>query len=212
MAILQLHFQEMHDLNSLEHFNQYYSETSGLQSNASLIDFYKSVVAQRLPTSTPEVLDLGCGTRSIFEDLNISKENIIAIDFSDIAIARTPTHSLINYLVVNLATPKALGNSKFDLIFDSHCLHCIEEHSAREVAFFNIHHSLNENGIFCAEMMVQKSYKYANLPFKHVPTALDLEKEILNAGLKIVYFLISPGMVFHNDSGECDLVRVVCTK
>lgn len=202
----------MRVLNSLEHFNHYYSNASGSQSNASLIDFYRSVVAERLSKSDPEVLDLGCGNRSIFEDLNVLKENVIAVDFSDVAIARTPTHSSINYLVVDLTNPKAFGKSKFDLVFDSHCLHCIEGLNEREIALTNIHNSLNDEGIFCAEMMVQKAYKYVSLPFKHVPTALELEKEILDVGFKIVYFLISPGMVFHNENGECDLVRVVCRK
>ncbi|MBC7713152.1 MAG: class I SAM-dependent methyltransferase [Rhizobacter sp.] len=199
-------------MNSLEHFNHYFQTASGDQSNASLIEFYRSVVFERLLKSEPEILDLGCGTRSIFEDLNVVKEKVIAVDFSNVAIEKTPSHTTINYLVVDLTTPNAFGKSKFDLIFDSHCLHCIEGYSEREVAFKNIYNALGEDGLFCAEMMIQKSYKYVHLPFKHVPTALELEREILESGLKIIYFLISPGMVFHNENGECDLLRVVCRK
>lgn len=212
MEIHRPHFQEIRVLNSLEHFNHYFSTANSNQSNASLVDFYRSVVFERLKKSEPEILDLGCGTKSIFEDLNVSKENVIAVDFSDIAIARTPANSSINYLVVDLATPNAFGKSKFDLVFDSHCLHCIEEYSDRATALKNIHEALDEEGIFCAEMMVQKAHKYVSLPFKHIPTALELEQELLSSGLKIIYFLISPGMVFHNENGECDLVRVICRK
>lgn len=202
----------MRVLNSLEHFNHYFSQVKNEQSSSSLVEFFRSVVQERLPLSDPEVLDLGCGTRSIFEDLNLSKDKVIAIDFSDVAILKTPANTSINYLVVDLRKENAFGGSKFDLIFDSHCLHCILGRVERKTALNNILNALNDDGIFSAEMMIQKAHRYVSLPFKHIPTALDLEQELLECGFKIIYFLISPGMVFHNENGECDIVRVICRK
>lgn len=199
-------------MNSLEHFNHYFSNVSKPQSNASLTEFYKNVVAERLPNNDPEILDLGCGNKSIFEDLNVSKDKVIAIDFSEVAISKTPHGTSINYLVVDLTKENAFGKSKFDLIFDSHCLHCIEGRVERERALANILNALSDDGVFCAEMMIQKAHRYVSLPFKHIPTALELERELLDSGLKIIYFFIGPGMVFHNENGECDLVRVICRK
>ncbi len=199
-------------MNSLEHFNKFYLEEKYPAVSGSLVNFFKTVVHERIPNVDVKILELGCGSRSLFEDLEFKYKNIAAIDFSEVAIEKAPQHSGIIYKVVDLTAPFALGDMSFDLIFDSHCLHCIEGTNDRKTALENIREALTADGLFCAEMMVQPSKGFAYLPLKHIPKALELEEELLASGFKINYFMISKSMVFHNENGECELLRVVCRK
>ena len=197
----------------MEHFNHYYEHEEKSSVSESLRDFFHSVVAPRLKSQDPQVLDLGAGSLSLFEELNFLKKNIKAIDFSEVAISKA--NLLINgihYEIMNLSVENILEKNQFDLIFDSHCLHCIEGVNNRKAAFNNIHQALSSEGIFCAEMMIQSSKAIVSLPFKHIPSALELEQELVAAGFIISYFLISRNLKFYNENGECDLLRVVCKK
>lgn len=174
--------------------------------------FFESTVRARLPDS-PRILDLGCGSKSLFEDTDLPKSNIVAIDFSSVAISKASAMSSgINYREVDLSIPDVLESSAYDLIFDSHCLHCITDEAKRKTAFTNIYQSLNDGGLFTAEMMVLSPNKTVVMPNKHVPSARAIEEEILSYGFKINYFLIVRDLVFGSDNGDCDLVRVICRK
>lgn len=205
----------MHVLNILEHFNHFYREEKLPAFAGSLLTFFLEIVTPRLPgedLSVIRILELGCGSKSIFEDQELPQQNITAIDFSAVAINKAQKNSEINYQVVDITNKQALEFASYDLIFDSHCLHCIEGIIERQNALENIHQAMTETGIFCAEMMVQKEKHKIVLPHKYIPEALMLEQELLAAGFKIAYFMISRNLAFHNDNGECDLLRVICRK
>ena len=198
-------------MNSLEQFNKFYAaETTGIYET-SLLDFYKTKVACRLSTEG-RVLDLGPGSKSIFEDIKIEKSLITAIDFSQKALDLASPHSLIDYRLGNISKDTGLKDNSFNLIFDSHCLHCITAPSEREIAFKNIIKLMKPDGLFASEMMVQRGNLSIDLPFKHVPNALLLEKEILEHGFKIEFFMIGSELSFSNAHGECDVLRVICSK
>lgn len=195
----------------MEQFNKFYSQNSEKYYESSLLDFYKTIVKSRV-RKDPRVLDLGPGSKSIFEDLELDQSKITAIDFSQKAVELALNNSAIDYRIGDITKKEDFPNENFDLIFDSHCLHCITEFDNRKNAFMNIHERLSDGGLFASEMMVQKNRILVNMPFKHVPDAFDLEKEILDYGFKIEYFLIGRGLSFSNDHGECDVLRVVCRK
>ncbi len=199
-------------MNSLEHFNKFYQDEKYPVVAGSLVNFFKTVVHERIPNTDIKILELGCGSRSLFEDLEFKYKNVAAIDFSEVAIEKTPKHNDIIYKVIDLTAPYALGDMTFNLIFDSHCLHCIEGSADRKNALENIREALTPDGILCAEMMVQPPKGFAYLPLKHIPKSLDLENELILSGFKIIYFMISKSMVFQNDNGECELLRVICKK
>lgn len=199
-------------MNSLELFNQIYKNESARGYSESLLKFFESSVRSRL-SEAPFILDLGCGSKSIFEDTDIPESNITAIDFSLVAIAKAEVlPSEILYKEVDLSTPDILEKEHYDLIFDSHCLHCITDESQRRAAFMNIHKALKADGLFCAEMMVSPAGKSIKLANKYVVDARALEEEILGHGFKIIYFLIVRDLVFGSDNGDCDLIRVICRK
>lgn len=199
-------------MNSLELFNQIYTLEAERVYSKSLLTFFESTIRARLP-DTPRVLDVGCGSKSIFEDTDLLKSNITAIDFSPVAISKASAMSSgIGYREVDLSIPDILEKSAFDLIFDSHCLHCITDEAERKEAFNNIYHSLKDGGLFTAEMMVLPPNKTVVMPNKHVTSARAIEEEILSYGFKINYFLIVRDLVFGSDNGDCDLVRVICRK
>lgn len=199
-------------MNSLELFNQIYAKETERGYSASLRDFFKSTVRSRLPNNHATILDLGCGSKSLFEDTDLEKANITAIDFSPVAIAKASGKSGITYKEVDLSIQNALAKSQYDLIFDSHCLHCITDEAKRGVAFTNIYQALKSDGLFCAEMMVLPGGRKFSIPNKHVVEARVIEEEILSHGFKIIYFMIVRDLVFGNDNGDCDLVRVICRK
>ena len=195
----------------MEQFNKFYSrETVGFYES-SLLDFYNTIVSKKVKASA-RVLDIGPGSKSIFEDTSVDKTLITAIDFSDRALDLAAKNSSINFILGDISKPGDLPNETFDLIFDSHCLHCITDLQNRKSAMTNIYQLMNADGIFAAEMMVQKTKMTVNMPYKHVPDAFDLEKEILDSGFKIEYFMIGRGLSFSNAHGECDVLRVVCRK
>ncbi len=178
----------------------------------SLLDFFRTSVKEKMPENA-RILELGSGIRALFEDLSIAKELVTAIDFSPVAIERAKSlASGINYRMIDITFPDALEGEKFDVIFDSHCLHCIDNRAARVSAFKNIHEALGEEGIFCAEMMVQPAHGSVGFPMKFIPRARELEEEILGHGFRIIYFMIGKGLSFENGNQECDLLRVIAKR
>ena len=199
-------------MNSLELFNQIYANEVERTYEKSLLDFFLMIVLPRLKGRSPRVLDLGAGSKSIFEDTDLVKKNIMACDFSPVAILKAQGHGEIEYKELDITLPLVWEKSSYDLIFDSHCLHCITDLSKRRQAFINIYNALSTDGLFCTEMMI-KSARSTFLPAnKYVVDSRVIEDEILSYGFKILYFVIVKDLVFTNESGECDLVRVVCRK
>lgn len=200
----------MQDLNILEKFNQYYKSSQKREYEKSLKDFFSTQVQNRL-ISSPRILDLGPGSKSLFEDVDLNAELITAIDFSSIAINKAKGHGSIDYQLRDISKDGSIEKNTYNLVFDSHCLHCILDPNDRSLAFKNIYEGLTTEGLFCAEMMVA-SKTGSNDPYKFTPQALELEQELLNSGFKIIYFMIMRDLVFQNDHGECDVVRVICRK
>lgn len=202
----------MTDLNSLEKFNQFYSLEKDRTYESSLKDFFQAEVRSRLLEASPNILDLGPGSKSLFEDLEFT--SVTAIDFSSVAIEKAGLQAevQVNYQLRDITKENSIEKESYDLIFDSHCLHCIEDESLRKIAFQNIYSGLKPNGIFCAEMMTSAGKNECIIPFKYVRSSLVLEEEILSYGFKINYFMIVRDLKFENANGKCDLLRVIGRK
>jgi SAM-dependent methyltransferase len=201
----------MTDLNSLEKFNQHYKTFAKRDYEKSLNDFFTTQVQFRLPKD-PVVLELGPGSKSVFEDSDLNHKLITAVDFSPEAIDLNRGHSSINYQLRDITKNHAIEENTYDLIFDSHCLHCIERVEDRAMSFKNIYHGLKSDGLFCAEMMVQPLGSVINLPHKYIANSRNLEQELISYGFTIKYFMIVRELVFESGNGVCDLLRVICKK
>ena len=166
----------------------------------------------RLPKEA-QILDLGAGSKSLFEEeLGLDKNLVTAVDFSSAAILKAQEKSPIKYLEMDITTPEIFGCELYDLIFDSHCLHCITDKDKRKSAFKNIFNSLKPKGLAAFEMMVFPSGESFVLPGKYVVDARELELEILAYGFKIKYFMIVTNSFFESESIRCDLVRIILGK
>lgn len=196
-------------------YDDFYIKNNGAHYSKSLIDFLDTKVLSKLDVTEASVLDLGAGVFSVFEDSTFVKKNIVAIDFSKEAIGKKPKESLIQYEFFDISNdylPPFLAGKKFDLVFDSHCVHCILDSGARKRAFENIHQLLRRGGIFSAEMMIQPAGKEISMPYKHIVSAYEIEKEILSYGFKLEYFMIVNNLKFYNENVECDIVRIIARK
>lgn len=208
----------MRDLNLLEFYNFYSNTLEDRSYNASLLAFYEEIIKERIDHTRPlNILDMGVGFKSLFEDVDSTNFNVLAVDNVSIAILKAQearTMENIRYELCDMAVDSyqsSQNQSRYDLILDSHMIHCVTDKGERENVFKNIYHSLKEDGIFCAEMMVE-SRENKKLKNKYVPKAIELEEEILNHGFKIKYFMIVPGLLFVDSENSCDLCRVICTK
>ena len=198
-------------------FDQHYFKKCDSPPNESLLEFWSVVVKPRLSITDCRysILDLGSGPYSIFEDQKDFSAKIVAVDFSSVAISNAPA-SQIKYLEGDITDFKLLPSLSFDLIFDSHCINCITNEEDRLNALKNIYQFLKSDGLFAAELMVQPIGLKIEMPHKSIKSALEIENELLNAGFRIVYFMMVRGAVFENNfEGEIvqsDVVRVIARK
>lgn len=201
-------------MNSKDFFDLYYKKTNEVTYSKSLLTFFKTLVRPKM-LEEEKILDIGCGAYSLFEDIENFNAEVLAIDFSKAAIAKSPK-SKITYKTSSVTDSKYFTDSKYDLVFDSHCLNCVTIESERAKAFKNIYSSLKEAGLFAIELMVAPTDKTVSMPFKIIKTSLELEQEILSFGFKIKYFMIVSDAAFMNEIDgkqvSCDILRVIATK
>ena len=82
-------------MESKEFFNRYYQKNHERVLSKSLYDFFETIVRAKLPEKS-DILEIGCGPYSLFEEIINLKAEITAIDFSSKAIALAP-QSKIKY-------------------------------------------------------------------------------------------------------------------
>ncbi len=202
-------------MNSKGFFNQFYKNATELSYEKSLLDFFEQNIRARLSNHKINILELGGGAYSLFEEVSNLEAEVTSIDFSSVAILKAPL-SQIKYREINLIDPSFFEKEMFDLVFDSHCLNCLTDETERELAFKNIFSSLKPGGLFASELMVQPPNESVSIPFKKIKSAMELEREILSHGFKILYFVISRQSGFtslvEGVEVRCDLLRVVGRK
>ena len=191
--------------------------------NTSLLEFFNQEVKTRLPLNNQglcDLLEIGCGAKSLFHDLNDSKLRVLGIDISKNAIAwaqELNTNEDIKYL--NKDVCEMDFKEEFDLVFDGHLLHCLTSDEDRKKALENIYNSLRPKGIFVLETMTahknmffEEKLHFENevlfrlftnakydlkffdgvpyLPIRKIKTAMDTEQEIIQAGFEINYLYV----------------------
>jgi len=97
------------------------------------------------------VLEIGCGTGPLIRWITSEGFSGTGIDISTTAIEiarEQTTDSGINFIQGDYCYTSAFNNSKFDLIVDGSCFHCIVEDSDRKLFLKKSYELLNENGVF----------------------------------------------------------------
>jgi SAM-dependent methyltransferase len=181
---------------------------------SSLLIFFNFFVIKYLPSTHLKILDMGSRKDSIFEEVN----NVMySVDGLDIANSIDSFHSKnINYMYGDISISSYLKVNYYDLVFDSHCFHCLMNLSDQKNALKNIFNSLKSGGIFSAEIMVQPSGPKVTFPNRQILETIEIENLILFAGFSIVYFTIATSNLFYTEvSGEeieCDMLRIIAKK
>jgi SAM-dependent methyltransferase len=209
----------MKDLNLLEHYNLFYKINGERTFDKSLLHFFNEKLLPQLNEDTIDLLEIGCGTQSLFESVVHKNILITAIDFSSeaINIARSGSDSRIQYVCASISSHELFLNKQFnqeafDIIFDSHCLHCLVEPRERQRAYSNIKNLLKKDGLFASEMLITSKSSINSQSLKYESTAFELEQELIAAGFKIKYFVVIPGYFLESEGKKFDVLRVILEK
>ena len=190
-------------------FDNFYKSKKDYSYSQSLLSFFLDCLISRVESNS-KVLDIGCGSYSIFEDVKTIKLDVTAIDFSSVAIKSSP-QSNIKYLHLSVLDHEYFSIQKFDLVFDSHCLNCIEDVEI-DLVLKNIFNSLHLGGIFASEIMVQPNGAKVISSEKSILDCRDIESKLIDVGFKIVYFVISSKINFSVSNQNVDLLRFIAVK
>jgi SAM-dependent methyltransferase len=189
-------------------------QTEALQSSKGLFHFVeesKSRFLPDLPWSGLNCLEMGSGLGGLSLHFARLGANITLVDFSPTALKQAESIFALEGLTpktieADLGLPNDSIDQKYDLILDSHLLHCITSAPERSSYFKLISDALTDRGIFVAETMVHRKKLFVPdgfmfdqnyvlwqmfgewKPVRKIPDSLDLEKEIIEAGLNISYF------------------------
>ena len=136
---------------------------------------------------------------------------VTLIDFSPTALDQAKKiYALEGFEVETIpgdvTLPDISLNEKYDIIVDSHLLHCLTEDPERSSYYRLVSDHLRPGGIFVAETMVHRKKLYIPegfmfdernvlwqmfgkwTPVRRILDSLDLEKELQNADFNIIYF------------------------
>jgi SAM-dependent methyltransferase len=123
------------------------------ETSPSLLEFYSQEIKIRLPKRPLNILDIGCGAGSIFKEIEGDFE-VLGVDVSPSAIKlANQNNNFKNIKYESLDVTRMNFKEQFDLVFDSHCFHCLTDSKDREKALSNIYQSLKPGGIFALETM-----------------------------------------------------------
>lgn len=155
------------------------------ENNESLISFYETFLAQ-FPSHIPaaselKVLDLGCGLGGLSFYFAKKGAKVTGIDISSLAIAGAKQlaknkNIRVDFRVLDLGQEQK-WDEKFDLIFDSHLLHCLTNKEQRSHYYNFIANALTKEGHFLCETMAQSSHLRIPVGY-HLDENFVLSKEM----------------------------------
>lgn len=157
------------------------------------------------------VLELGSGNGGLGLSLARLGASVTLVDFSPTALAQAESlFSLggqqVRTVLADVTHPDLDLSQKYDIIIDSHLLHCLTENPDRASYYRLVFDHLDTHGIFVAESMVHRKKLHVPdgfmfdqnhvlwqmigkwTPVRKILDSLDLEQELNSAGFNIVYF------------------------
>lgn len=164
-----------------------------------------------LDWSKIRLLELGSGRGGVGLQLGKLGAQVTIVDFSPSAIEQaeklfTSEGLTVSSVVADVTHPDLMLEGKFDIIVDSHLLHCLTQDPDRSSYYGLIREHLTPQGIFVAETMVHRKKLFVPdgfmfdsqnvlwqmfgkwTPVRRILDSLDLEAEIKLAHLEIISF------------------------
>lgn len=161
--------------------------------------------------SSLKVLELGAGRGGVGLHLARLGAKITLVDFSKSALEQAEKiYALEGFEVKtqlgDVTHPDLILPEKFDIIVDSHLLHCLTADPDRSSYYQLVRDHLNPSGIFVVETMVHRKKLFIPdgfmldqrnvlwqmfgkwTPIRRILDSLDLEKELTDAHFDIIYF------------------------
>lgn len=188
--------------------------------NESLLEFYNQEIKNRLKKIPNNVLEVGCGAGSIFSEVRNDFE-VLGIDVSPSAIKLANQNNISKNIKYECLDVTSMDfKEQFDLVYDSHCFHCLTDPLDREKALANIYKALKPGGIFALETMTSHKlmtfdppylfqenilYRFNTfasyvdlkffdgapfLPVRRIDHAIKIEEDILKANFKIIFLYV----------------------
>lgn len=159
-----------------------------------------------------KVAEMGSGRGGLGLLLARMGAKVTLVDFSPSALAQAEgVFALEGYtptlIEADVSFPDVSLPDKYDLIVDSHLLHCLTSDPARFSYLKLVQDHLTEKGIFVCESMVHRKKMYIPdgfmfdqqntlwqmfgewKPVRRILDSLDLEQELISAGFHITYFV-----------------------
>lgn len=189
----------------------------------TLAEFFEDYCSQfnfpGRPYAELRILDLGCGLGGMSFYFAEKGAKVVGVDVSSLALTSAKELARqkgleVNFVCLDLSLPQdALG--KFDLVFDSHLLHCLTNEEHRKNYFEFVQKNLAPNGLFLLETMVFQKYLRTPVgysmdenfvlwkeskegeehPYRKIQPGIDLEKQV-KAFLNINYLYFHAELSF----------------
>lgn len=158
-----------------------------------------------------KILELGSGRGGLSLHLARLGAQVTLLDFSESAMLQAEKvfaleNLPVRTLVADVTHPDVSLGGEFDIIVDSHLLHCLTEDPDRSSYYRLIYDHLSPRGICVAESMVYRKKLFVPdgfmfderkvlwqmfgkwTPVRRILDSLDLEEELRAAGFDIIYF------------------------
>jgi len=173
----------------------------------NLQNFYLHRVQAQLKTS-PRVLEVGVGVRSIFSDLPQNFQEILSLDFNhellEQAAAYPNKNSPHQFVCADFL---GLSSTPFDLVFDAHCFHCLVKEDQPVSYLKKAHELLYPEGILAFECMIRKEFKspvidiedllwHSGEPIRYIPVSQTIEQMVQATGFELIFFRVNLSFLF----------------
>jgi 2-polyprenyl-3-methyl-5-hydroxy-6-metoxy-1,4-benzoquinol methylase len=159
-----------------------------------------------------KILELGAGRGGVGLQLARLGADVTLVDFSPSAIAQaekvfSAEGLTVKTFVGDVCYPDVALAEKYDIIVDSHLLHCLTGDPERTSYYGLVAEHLTAQGIFVVETMVHRKKLFVPdgfmfdqnfilwqmfgkwTPVRKIMDSLDLEAELKSAGFNIIYFM-----------------------
>lgn len=226
---LQSYYEDSYNMERGRSAQELLPEVTTLSKGLfNFVNESKSRFIPNLDWKDMKILELGAGRGGLGLLLARLGAKVTLVDFSPTALAQAEKiYALegfdVTTILGDVTHPDLMVPEKFDLIVDSHLLHCLTEDPDRASYYRLVSDLLLPHGIFVAETMVHRKklfipdgfmFDERNVlwqmfgkwtPVRRILDSLDLERELNEARFDISYFIYYAQYGFVPHQGFMDI-------